>query len=152
MASRKKTDKPIEPKERKHVTNKRKIEVTPEFLAEVGQLSGQGFTNENLAYFYGVAVGTWCEYKKNYPEIEEAIKYGKIKCLEIATSVMWEGVKAKDKAWTMFYLKTQWKFSEHATMDIKKEEVEKSITELKITTTDPIEASRIYQQIMTTGS
>lgn len=154
MAGRKKTDPPIEQKERKHVTNKRKIEVTPEFLAEVGQLAGQGFTNENLAHYYGVAVGTWCEYKKNYPEIEESIKDGKAKCLQIATSILWKYVLEGDKPSLFFYLKTQHAFSETKNVNAKIDSSnEKSTTELKITTTDPIEASRIYQQfMMTTGS
>lgn len=154
MAGRKKTDPPLKPKAKTHVTNKRKIEVTPAFLEEVGLLAGQGFTNENLAHYYGVAVGTWCEYKKNYPEIDESIKDGKAKCLQIATDVMWKGVLSGDKTWTIFYLKTQHGYSETRNINAKVEDkTEKPAVELKITTTCPVEASRIYQQfMMTTGS
>ena len=156
MAGRKKTDPPVKPKtkSKEHVTNKRKIEVTPEFLAEVGQLAGQGFTNENLAHYYGVHASTWSDYKANYPEIDQAIKDGKARCLQIASSIMWQGVLSGDKAWTMFYLKTQHGYSETRNINAKVEEKgDKPTTELKITTTCPVEASRIYQQfMMTTGS
>lgn len=154
MAGRKKTDPPVQQKPKTHVTNKRKIEVTPEFLNEVGQMAGQGFTNENLASYYGVAVGTWCEYKKNYPEIDEAIKDGKAKCLQIASSILWQQVLAGNITCLLFYLKTQHGYSETRNINAKVgSSDEKSPVELKITTTDPIEASRIYQQfMMTTGS
>jgi len=153
MAGRKKTDPPMPKRSIAHKTNKRKIEVTPEFLAEVGQLAGQGFTNENLAHYYSVAVGTWCEYKKNYPEIDEAIKDGKAKCLQIATSILWKYVLEGDKPSLFFYLKTQGGMSETRNINAKVSTNENSGVELKIATTDPVEASRIYQQfMMTTGS
>src|SRR6478736_3536553 len=140
MAGRKKSDGPIPERPKTHKTNKRKIEVDDKFLAEVGQLAGQGFTNENLAHYYGVHASTWSDYKANYPEIDQAIKDGKARCLQIATSIMWKGVMMEDKAWTMFYLKVQGGMSETRNINAKVETPgEKSTTELKITTTDPIE-------------
>lgn len=151
MAGRKLSDGPIPERPKTHKTNKRKIEVTPEFLVEVGQLAGQGMTNEHLAHYYGVAEGTWYEYKKNYPEIDEAIKDGKAKCLQIATSILWKYVLEGDKASLFFYLKTQGGMTETRNINAKVETTnDKPTTELKITTTDPIEASRIYQQFMMT--
>jgi hypothetical protein len=136
-----------------HRTNKPKIEVNAEFLEKVHKLSGQGFNNENLAGYFQVAVGTWCDYKKNFPQIEQAIKDGKTQFLEIATNNMREGVLAGDKAWTMFYLKTQHGFCETKNINAKVTPGANADVELKITTTCPIEASRIYQQfMMTTGS
>ena len=153
MAGRKKTDPPVKQKPKTHVTNKRKIEVTPRFLEEVGQMAGQGFTNENLASYYGVHASTWSDYKANYPEIDQAIKDGKAKCLKIATDIMWQGVLSGDKAWGMFYLKTQHGYNETKNINAKVTPGANAGIELKITTTDPVEASRIYQQfMMTTGS
>lgn len=136
------------------IGRKPKLEVNEEFIKKVYKLSGQGFDNKNLYDYFQVSETTWYEYKSKYPEIERAIKDGKTQFLEIATNVMREGVLSGDKAWTMFYLKTQHGFCETKNINAKVETPgEKSTTELKITTNDPIEASRIYQQfMMTTGS
>ena len=146
MATKKKR-----PEELKHTTRKPKLTIDDEFLAKVHKLSGQGFNNENLYDYFQVSETTWYKYKDEYPEIDRAIKDGKTQFLEIATNNMREGVLSGDKAWTMFYLKTQHGFSETKNINAKVDgSIEKSTTELKITTTDPIEASRIYQQFMMT--
>jgi hypothetical protein len=146
MATKKK-----KPEELKHTTKKPLLEINKEFLDKVYTLSGQGFNNENLYHYFQVSETTWYKYKENNPEIERAIKNGKCQFLEIATNVMREGVLSGDRAWTMFYLKTQHGFNETKNINAKVETPgEKSTTELKITTTDPIEASRIYQQFMMT--
>lgn len=148
MATKKK-----KPEELKHTTRKPKLTINDEFLAKVYKLSGQGFNNENLYDYFQVSETTWYKYKEEYPAIDQAIKDGKTQFLEIATNVMRDGVLAGDKAWTMFYLKTQHGFCETKNINAKVSPGAKADVELKITTTDPIEASRIYQQfMMTTGS
>lgn len=136
-----------------HRTKKPKIDVNVEFLEKVHKLSGQGFNNENLYDYFQVSESVWYEYKRNFPQIEQAIKDGKTQFLEIASNNMRDGVIAGDKAWTMFYLKTQHGFCETKNINAKVSPGAKADVELKITTTDPVEASRIYQQfMMTTGS
>jgi hypothetical protein len=130
------------------------IEITGEFLDKVEDLSRKQFTQEQIRGYFGVKKACWYKYCKDHPEIRMRVKKGRNGGLEYVVSKLLEKIEQGDTKCILFYLerKGKWKELKNLNLDAKLQTEQKPSAELKITTTDPQEASRIYQQIMTTGS
>ena len=125
---------------------KPRLTITPEFLAEVEQLAGQGLTNEMIHYYYGVGSVAWYEYIRLYPELGLALKRGKPRTMKLVTGKLMEKVQDGNLTAIMFYLRTQGRWSETNTLAVTGGDTEPRA--LTISVSDPVEAARIYHQIM----
>lgn len=123
--------------------------VTPEFIAHVEKLGGLGLTKTQIAHYYRHTISQWEEKVRKNPEIDAAMKQGKASKIEQASGYLWEWVEKKDKASLMFFLKTQGGWRESAPIDDDGEKDGKpAFPAITLTVNDPIEAAKIYQQIM----
>ncbi len=139
---------PVRPRKPKGANSgqKPKIVVTPELLQEVERLAGQGLTNEMIHYYYGVGATCWYEYIRLYPELGMAFKRGKPKAVNMVSGKLMEKVQEGNLTAIMFYLKTQARWSE--TINVKGDPGGVEPIPSVENVSDPVEAARIYQQIM----
>lgn len=122
--------------------------VTKDILKEVEMLAGRGLTQEQIHWYYGLKKDAWYAIVKKNPELRTSIRSGKAKTVSMVSGKLMELVKKGNLSAIIFYLKTQGRFSEKSSIRVTSDKKSKSFQELRITTTDPIEASKIYQQIM----
>lgn len=120
--------------------------ITPEIIEEVGVLAGRGLTNQQIHHYYGIGHAKWYQLVKQYPELDAQIRKGKAKTISYVSGKLMELVKKGNLGAIIFYLKTQARFSEGNT--IADEDPEKGKPSLSLTVNDPVEAAKIYQQIM----
>lgn len=141
-------------KKKKRMGRESGLDVTDDFLDWVEKKSDLGFTQKNMYEYWGVSKQTWFATAKKYPEIKKRIKMGKIKGLDFGVSKLREKIEDGCTASLKFYLqcKHKWRPEGSLKVDAKLKSDKKEPFELKITTTDPVEAGRIYEKIMTTGS
>jgi len=127
-------------------------DVNDEFLNKIEELSSKEFTQEQIRAHFGIKKGSWYLLSKKHPEIKKRIKKGRTKTLDFVVSKFFEKVEEGDVKCILFYLerKAKWLQESKFNLDAKIKTDKNSPLELKITTTDPIEAGRIYEQIMTT--
>ena len=132
------------------LTNKNpvKFRVTPEILNEVQILAGRGLTINQISDYYGISNKTFHLHKKNNPELEVAFRKGKCKTISFVAGKLIEHIKNDNIPATIFYLKTQGGWTDASTVQLN-EPIEHS--ELTINVNDPIEAAKVYQQIMRRG-
>lgn len=123
---------------------KAKFIVTEEILDEVIILAGKGLTNKQIFAYYEIENGMGYRLLKRYPELDLALRKGKAKTISYVTGKLMEQIKKGNLTAIIFYLKTQAGFSDKE----GKDEEDESKPSLSITITDPVEAARIYQQIM----
>lgn len=145
-----KISKPRKKKTRSKTTlgPKAKLHVTAEMVNEIGILSARGMMQKDISDYYGISSAAWYEYTATYPEIVDAYKKGKAKGFSLAAGKLMEWIKKGDKEMIKFYLKNKGMFADNVPLEPGEETTKPSISALSITTDDPIEASRIYQQIM----
>lgn len=141
------TSKPKRLKVKKGAGPKHKLNVDKNMLEEVKILSGRGLTNEQLYCYYGVSGHCWYDTIQRHPELGEAFKEGKAKTIAMVAGELMKAIRNGNVSAIIFYLKTQARWSDPDI--IKPTDAEISKTRYSITTTDPVEAARIYQQIMT---
>ncbi len=133
---------------------KKAIDVNADFLDKVESLARKQFTQEQIRDYFGVKKSCWYHTKQQSPEIAERIKKGRSKRLEQVVDKLYEKIEEGDVKCILFYLerKGKWIPENNVKLDAKIKTDKNSPIELKITTTDPVEAGKIYEQIMTTGS
>ena len=133
---------------------KLKLQVTPELLERVERFADLGFTQKNMHEYFGISSATWFEMCNRYPEIKKRIKIGRTKGLDFAVNKLREKMEAGCITSLKFYLqcKHKWRPENNVKVDAKIKTDKKHPIELKIATTDPVEAGNIYVMIMTTGS
>lgn len=139
----------VRPRKPKGTTHGRKpsFVVTPEIVAEVEQLIGNGLTNEMMHGYYGICSDTWYRAIQQYPELGVAMRRGKPRAVNIASGKLFEKVKEGNLDAIKFYLRTQGRWSEHNTLAVSGAP-ETPAAALSINVSDPVEAARIYQKIM----
>lgn len=123
------------------------FEFTEDILKEIEVLAGRGLTNEQIFNYYGVGKNFWYESKQANPEIDKAFQRGKSKTISMVSGKLMEKIRQGNLSAIIFYLKTQARWSEHSTLGIEGGD-KPTGAPLVITVNDPVEASRIYQQIM----
>lgn len=122
--------------------------VTPEMIEIVRDLSGKGLTQEQMWGYFGWSQTTWYKATRENPELYEAIFSGKSKMIAHVWQTLLEQSNNGNVAATIFWLKTRAGARETNHLDVSSSDGTMK-PELKINTTDPIEASKIYQKIMT---
>jgi hypothetical protein len=137
-------------KERK--LNKLKKMITPEFLAKVEVLSECGFTRDQMHWYFGLSNDTWSECLYLSPELQIAVKRGLTHRIEIAVGKLWEKVIAGNLSAIVFFLKTQarWRETDRPgdVIPTDGDPIVQKFPSITLTIHDPVEASKIYQQIM----
>lgn len=124
------------------------IEVNDEVYQQVERMAGVGQTHDEIADFYGVSTTTWHKYKRKYPLLKMHYKKGKSKTKYFVKSKLFELIKTGNLTAIIFFLKTQCGWSEKNSIEIETKVKSKNQV-YTIDTMDAIEASKIYQSIMT---
>ncbi len=101
----------------------RKWVLTPEILEKVKDMAHKGCTEANIARCVGLHQSTWIEKKKEYPELEAAIKDAKASGEKELVGILWEHIRdpntqRRDKLSTIYFmLKTRhhWRETDKST-------------------------------------
>jgi hypothetical protein len=140
-------NKPKDKKSRKGIGGpKPRLDVTQEMLDEVKVLAGRGLTNEQVSWYYGVSTGCWYATIKRHPKLASAFHEGKAKTISMVSGKLIEAIRKGNISAMIFYLKTQARWSDTSMPAVNG--VDNSPPALTISVSDPVEAARIYQQIM----
>jgi hypothetical protein len=126
-----------------------KFVVTPEIIAEIERLAFGGLKQKHIHDYFGISHDLWHRVKNAHPEIEKALSSGRAKGIDVATLELMKHVQKGNLKAIIFYLKARAGFndvdlnSEFAADDPQQRPM------LTLTVNDPVEASRIYQKLMT---
>lgn len=129
----------------------KRMEPTPALLDEIEELAGLGFTHSDMYDYYGMRHACWFDWLKEHPVISERIKRGRAIILKLYTSKLKElGEKGNYKA-IAFYLtmRHRWDDNRKPCDDDIEKPLAKDLPMVSSITTDPVEASKVYQDIMT---
>jgi len=121
-----------------------------EDLKKCTALAGLGLTNQQVAAYFGMGKSSFQEKIKRYPGLCAAMKKGRASRVAQVSGKLMQLIDGGNLTAIIFYLKTQgrWKEANEHTV-FEDDDEEKTVAErLEISTTDPIEASRIYQEFM----
>ena len=124
------------------------LDITEEIIKEVEIMAGNGLTQQQIYRYYGIGHNYWNKLKKENKELRRAFHKGKSKTILAVSGRLMDKIRCNDLGAIIFYLKTQAGWREKTTINVKGN-VKSNDQVLKIETTDPIEASKIYQRIMT---
>lgn len=131
---------------------KKRVEITDEVIKQVEFLSGRGLTEYQIAAYFGISDVTFQTYKNDNPKLMETLRKGKSKTISFVSGQLIEQIRRGSTSATIFYLKCQagWKDPNAASNKKNDDESDESNEpkDLKTGTSDPNEASKIYQQIM----
>lgn len=127
------------------------LQITEQLIKDAEALSGRGLTRKQVADYFGISE-RWLYAKMNeFPDLKLALTKGKAKTIALVAGKLIEQVKSGDTKAMMFYLKTQAGWRDVSTIVIEQDPSSDDDDDLKINTSDPNEASKIYQQIMLRG-
>jgi hypothetical protein len=124
------------------------LEITDEILSQIETMAGNGLTEQQIYRFYGIGHNYWAKLKKQNKALRRAFHKGKSQTLLAVSGKLMEMIRRNDRTAIIFYLKTQGGWKEKTTINLQGDVKSKDLV-LKIETVDPIEASKIYQRIMT---
>lgn len=122
--------------------------VTKPIIEEIRRLAGVGMTKTQIHYYYGRTPDEWATVEKQNPNIEQAMREGKSMMGYRVMNKLYAHIEKGSLSAMFFYLKTQFKWSE-LTVDGKNHDGAAAQPTLSLTINDPVEAAKIYQQIMT---
>lgn len=114
-------------------------------IQEVEMLAGLGLTKYLIQNYFGYSSETWIKAEKRNPLLKKAFRKGQAKTIARVSGKLYDLILAGNITAIMFYLKTRAGWSERYDPEIDGNVNEPSIN---INVTDPIEASKIYQQIV----
>jgi len=83
------------------------IKVTKEIIEKAESLAAQGLTELQICHCLGWCQDTLIKKKKQYTELNEAIKRGKSKGIALVTSELLKKIKLGDTTAQIFYLKNR---------------------------------------------
>ncbi len=115
-------------------------------LKEIELLGGHGATVENLRIYYGVSERKFRTLCEKDSRIVDAIFRGRTKTVFGIAGLLIEKARAGNVAAMIFYLKTQGHWKENHEIGLSAISHDKIIP--KKLGTDPVEASRIYLEVM----
>jgi hypothetical protein len=128
---------------------------TPSFLPdeeifqEVELLAGLGLTKYLIQNYFEVSHDVWEKTERRTPELRKAFLRGQARTISKVSKKLFERIESGDLDAIKFYLRTRAGWS-----DKYDPQADCNVTEptISINVTDPIEAAKIYQQIMKGGS
>lgn len=123
--------------------------VTDEMLEEITKLSSCGLNQKQIRNYYGISQTSWQRKRLKCPELLVSYNQGKSKGIAFASAKLMELIKKGNFQAIKFFLETVGEFNEAPDFEEEgQEEVKKPKSALTISVTDPIEAAKIYQEIM----
>lgn len=125
---------------------KLELKVTPRLLSEMSNLASLGMNMTQIYQYYGLTKEEFFELRNQHPEIHTAINRGKTKQLASVSAKLMERVAQGDIKAIQFYLSAQG-WGKYANEAYKENELEE-ISDFKMSSTDPVEAARIYQDFI----
>jgi hypothetical protein len=127
-----------------NIPNKFHLLINDEVLKTVEALSSRGLTQKQIGMYFGVCESTIKRRFNDTPGMREHYDQGKAKRIYHVSGKLMERIDAGDISAIIFYLKTQagWKDGSERTIESAPN------VQLTMTTTDPNEAAKIYQDIM----
>ncbi len=115
---------------------------------DIEQLSARGLTQDQMADYFGVHLSTFEQSLRRNDNLRDAFRRGKSKQIALVSGELIKQIKEGSTAATIFFLKTQAKWKETSAdqkhVIVTKNEEEK----VKFKDKDPIEAAKLYQEIM----
>jgi len=119
-----------------------------EQIKEVAILAGLGLTKYLIQNYFEVSKDVWAKAEKRNPDLRKAFNRGQAQTIARVSEKLHELIMKGNITAIMFYLKTRAGWSEKYDPEQDCNVVEPTIA---INVTDPIEAAKIYQQIMKGG-
>lgn len=128
----------------------KEIKITPAMITTLKKFGRLGLTRYQVAAYFGYYLTQWEKIEEQYPEIVTALGEGRSSAIVTMTQKVYD--KAMDGDWSaiVYWLKYAAGWNETGTSlsyEAQKPK-ESKISPLVLTVNDPIEAARIYQQIM----
>ena len=120
-----------------------------EDVKEVEMLAGLGLTKYLIQNYFGHSKDVWTKAEKRTPELRKAFNRGQAKTIARVSGKLYDLIMAGNLQAIIFYLRTRAGWSEKYNPEMDCNVTEPAIS---ISVTDPIEAAKIYQQIMKGGS
>jgi len=122
--------------------------LTTDDIAKAASLSGAGLTQQQIADYFEMSLATLKTKMKANPDLKCAMRKGKSIRIAHVSGKLMQLIDNGNITAIIFYLKTQgrWKEAQENTLDPDDDET--MAEKLSIETCDPIEASKIYQQLM----
>ena len=116
----------------------------------IQNMAGLGLTIEQIAHYYGITPMTLYRMKRKDKEIDVRLRKGKSSAIVTVSGRLMKLINDDNLGAIIFYLKTQagWKENKNP-VENDSDDIKSSNQSYKIDTTDPVEASKIYQSIMT---
>lgn len=121
--------------------------VTPEILEKVRQMASRQLNQGEIIDVLGINEQAWYRRCLSHPELKKAYLQGKSQMKSYVAGKLIRAIDEGDIAATIFFLKTKggWVSADKELEQEKEPEVK---PDLVINVTDPIDASKIYQEIM----
>ena len=110
-------------------------------------MAGCGMTQEQIQQYYWLTGDQWRRLIKKYADLEKAFFAGKAKTINMVAGKLMTLIQQGDKAAIFFYLKTQGRWRETDKPGETDSEKPK-IPAIMLNVSDPLEAAKIYQEIM----
>lgn len=85
---------------------------SPQNLKVVSKLAELGMTEANIAYCVGISPSTFLRWKKDYPQVVDALDTGKSKLEKLAVGCLARGMQNNHYSSAMFILKTKFGWRE----------------------------------------
>lgn len=118
---------------------------TDDDIKEVYMLAGLGLTKYLIQNYFGHSKDVWLKAEKRTPELKKAFFRGQAKTIARVSGKLHVLIEQGNLQAMIFYLRTRAGWSEKYNPEVDCNVSEPSIA---INVTDPIEAAKIYQQIM----
>lgn len=141
----------MENAEKNRPGRKTEFVVSPELVKDAETLSGRGLTRKQVADYFGISERHLYAKMNEYPDLKAALTQGKAKTISFVSGKLIEQIKMGDVRAMIFYLKTQAGWRDVNALAVEQEPDNNDTDDLKLNTSDPNEASKIYQQIMLKG-
>ena len=119
--------------------------VTEEVLEKVRQMASRQLNQTEIIDILGVNEQVWYRRCISHPELKQAFLQGKAQMKSFVAGKLIQQIQEGNTAATIFFLKTKGGWVE---ADKEKEPEINNKPDLTINVTDPIDASKIYQEIM----
>lgn len=121
---------------------------TDENIKEVESLAGLGLTKYLIQNYFGHSQEIWLKAEVRTPALKKAFLKGQSQSIARVSGKLYDKILSGSLPAIIFYLKTRAGWSEKYNP-----EIDANVSEpiININVSDPIEASKIYQQIMKGG-
>lgn len=127
-----------------------KFKVTPEFLNKVQEMGALGMKQKFIADYFCVPYAVWRKRCEKNPDITAAFLQGRSSTVKFVTNKLLELVQKGNVTAIIFWLKANAEMTE--LVRAAEQNPDKPAEPAPdLTGKDPIEAARIYQQIMIKG-